>query len=247
MRLYEQMATSGAGLFRWRSYVLLAFVPAIVWVLTGGARIEQAFGPSVACLYSAACILLVASGEAVRVLTVAFVDPGTSGRNVKGQLASELNTTGIYSQMRNPLYFGNCLMYLGVVLYAQSPVLGLILALVLLPYYERIIAAEEAFLSAKFGAEYEDWCARTPVFLPRLAKWQAPARGFSLRILISREYTSVYGAVLALYLVNLGLARLGPQATSVAPAWHQVLAGASAAALAVYLLKTRTKVLKPRA
>lgn len=246
MRLHEMMAESGTRLFRWRSYLLLVFVPFLVWALTDGPRIEQALGPTAAAIYSAFCILLVALGEGVRMLAVSFVDPRTSGRNVKGQVASELNTSGLYALTRNPLYFGNCLMYLGVVLYSQSLVLGLILALALIPYYERIIATEERFLSAKFGEPFEAWCRKTPIFLPRLTGWTRPERAFSLRMLIGREYASVLGAVLSLYLVNLGLARLGPVKTDVAPFWHILLGACLVAALIVALLKARTSVFKRR-
>lgn len=246
MRLHENMAETGTRLFRWRSYLLLVLVPLLVWELTQGPSIAQAYGARAGQLWSGLCILLVALGETVRMLTVSFVDPRTSGRNFKEQIASELNTTGLYTLTRNPLYFGNCLMYLGVVLYSQSLMLGLVLVLALIPYYERIIAAEERFLAGKFGAEFEDWCRKTPVFLPRLARWRRPARGFSLRMLVGREYTSVLGAVVALYLVNLGLARLGPVQGTIAPAWNLVLAVSAGLALCIYLLKTRTSVLRRR-
>ncbi|MGB8874133.1 MAG: hypothetical protein WCC75_12145, partial [Desulfobaccales bacterium] len=39
---------------------------------------------------------------------------GTSGRNTQGQVAETLNTTGIYSLVRNPLYLGNFLIWLGL-------------------------------------------------------------------------------------------------------------------------------------
>ncbi len=246
MRLHDQMAQTGTRLFRWRSYVLLGVVPLLIYVLTKGPRIDQTLGPIAGYLWSVACILMVLTGEGVRILTVSFVDPRTSGRNVKEQIASELNTTGIYSQLRNPLYLGNCLMYLGIVLYAQSLTLGVLLALVLVPYYERIIAAEESFLATKFGQDYADWCDRTPAFWPKFADYIAPARGFSLRMVISREYTSAFGAVLALYLVNLGLAKLGPAPVPVSPHWHWALSLSALCAAAVYLVKTRTRWLRAR-
>ncbi len=246
MRLQDQMADTGTKLFRWRSYILLIFVPFLIFVIWGGPRIEQTLGPIAGYVYSALCILIVITGELVRIFTVSFVDPKTSGRNVKEQIAAELNTTGIYSQLRNPLYFGNCLMYLGVMLYGQSLILGLIMALVLIPYYERIIAAEEKFLSEKFGQPYEDWCMTTPAFLPKLVNWTRPARAFSPRILISREYTSVLGAIVSLYLVNLGLAKLGAGGGDVATIWHWVLGVAAGFGLLIYLVKTRTRLLKQK-
>lgn len=246
MRLHEQMAQTGTRLFRWRSYVLLGVVPLLIYALTRGPQVDQTLGPIAGYLYSALCILMVLVGEGLRILTVSFVDPRTSGRNVKEQIASELNTSGIYSQLRNPLYLGNCLMYLGIVLYSQSLALGLFLALVLVPYYERIIAAEERFLADKFGQDYADWCERTPAIWPKFADYAPPARGFSLRMLISREYTSAFGAVLALYLVNLGLAKLGPVPGTVSPHWHWTLGTSAVAAAVIYLVKTRTKWLKAR-
>ena len=51
-------------------------------------------------------------------LCVGFTPRGTSGRNTKeGQVAESLNTLGMYSMCRHPLYLGNLLMWLGIVMY----------------------------------------------------------------------------------------------------------------------------------
>ena len=51
-------------------------------------------------------------GEAIRIFTVGYAPRNTSGRNtITGQIADELNVTGIYSQLRHPLYLGNFLMW----------------------------------------------------------------------------------------------------------------------------------------
>jgi Phospholipid methyltransferase len=92
----------------------------------------------------------VVLGEAGRMLTVGFVPRGTSGcKTGAGQVATRLNTNGVCSRVRSPLYRANCVMCLGVVLFTQSLVLTVIFVLVLLACDERIIAAEEALLSDK--------------------------------------------------------------------------------------------------
>jgi len=238
MLLKDHMIGTGAQLFRWRSYLLLAFVPFMLIAMGQGSRIEAAFGPGAALAYDALCIGLVAAGEGIRILTVGFVPRGTSGRNTVGQIATALNTTGAYSLLRNPLYLGNCLMYVGVALFTQSVMLALVLALVLLPYYERIIAAEESFLVQSFGQPYRDWAAATPAFIPRLTGWVRPALSLNVKTVIRREQASVFGAVLALYLVKLGLHGLGD--APMPAGWHWALGVATALEGLAFLAKTRT-------
>jgi len=125
-----------------------------------------------------------------------------------------------------------------VALFTQSVMLALVLALVLLPYYERIIAAEESFLVQSFGQPYRDWAAATPAFIPRLTGWVRPALPFSLKTVIRREQASVFAAVLALYLVKLGLHGLG--AAPMPTGWHWLLAIAAVFEGLAVLAKTRT-------
>ena len=54
-------------------------------------------------------------GVLLRLYTVDFTPNNTSGRNTsEGQIADELNTTGLYSLTRNPLYVGNFFMWMGL-------------------------------------------------------------------------------------------------------------------------------------
>lgn len=247
MRLTDHMSHSGQKLFRWRSYVPFIALPFMIWAMLSGKRIEAAYGPGASLAWDLSSIGLVVLGEAIRCLTVGFVPQGTSGRNVKDQLATRLNTSGAYSLVRNPLYVGNCLMYVGLGLLTQSWVLGLVMALALWPYYERIIAAEEAFLTQKFGADYEAFCARTPAFLPRLRRWQRPDLRFSPTMMLRRELVSLYGAVIGIYAVQLILHQYGPTARPIAPAWHGLALAATLLEVLGIYLKRRTNLLKNRA
>jgi protein-S-isoprenylcysteine O-methyltransferase Ste14 len=244
MLLRDQMARTGGTLFRWRSFVLLGFLPAIIWAVMQGEQVEAIVGDGLGEAFEGLAVGLVVLGEAIRILTVGFVPSGTSGRNTAGQVATRVNTTGAYSLVRNPLYLGNCLMYLGVVLFTQSIGLVLIFVLVLIIYYERIIAAEEAFLSVKFGTDYTDWASRTPAFLPRLTGWQTPDMVFSWRSVIRREHASVYAAVVALFLVETGLTLLDPNSLETLDTeWFVILGIATVLELVAVLVKKRTRLL----
>ena len=243
MKLSEHMSRSGVGLFRWRSYLPLVFVPFLLYAAFRGEQVEAVMGDTFGDAYEIACIGLVILGQGLRIWTVGHVPRGTSGRNVQGQLAETLNTTGIYSVVRNPLYLANCLMYLGVALFSQNLFVALVVVLVLVPYYERIISAEEVFLSEKFGATYGDWSERTPAILPKLSGWVPSALTFCWRTVIRREQSSIYGAVVVLYLMELGLHHLGTWSEPMNPIWHWTLGLATVLEIAAFLIKTRTRLL----
>ena len=237
--LTETMSRSGDFLFRWRSFLPLAFMPFLVWAAWDGEAVELAWGHQWGGAVEWLGIALVVVGQVLRILTVGFVPRGTSGRNTdKGQIAEVLNVTGLYSVTRNPLYLANCTIYLGLAVYAQHPLLTLVLALALALYYERIILAEERFLVARFGQAYRDWAARTPAFFPRLSGWVAPGMPFSLRTVIRREHASILGAVVMLYLLEMGLHWLpATPIDGVEPVWHWVAGGALALDLGIILAK----------
>lgn len=75
---------------------------------------------------------------------------------------SALVTDGPFALTRNPIYLGDALVLLGVMLWGQA-----LLALPLLPAFvwiitRRFILPEEGRLRAAFGAEFDTWAARTP-------------------------------------------------------------------------------------
>jgi protein-S-isoprenylcysteine O-methyltransferase Ste14 len=243
MLIRDHMSRSGSHLFRWRSYILLGFIPFFIYAAFQGETVEIYLGDTVGDLYELFALGLVILGEVIRIVTVGFVPKGTSGRNTNGQLADVLNTTGMYSLVRNPLYLGNCLMYVGIALYTQNIALAAILALVLLPYYERIIAAEEVFLTEKFGAIYIDWANRTPAFLMRIRGFVRPSMPFCARSVIRREQASVLGAVVALYLIELGMNKLGPAPEDMDAGWNWALGLTFICFVAAQIAKKHTQLL----
>ena len=210
MALREEMEAQGQWLFRWRSYIPVALLVVLAAGLVGfhypnGDRTQQD-------AWEAVCVLVSVVGVVVRALVVGYTPAGTSGRNTgDGQVAESLNTAGLYTFVRHPLYLGNFLMWLGVAMLPRSPWLVAVVCLAFWIYYERIMLAEEAFLRGRFGASYDAWAAQTPAFLPRLSalartKWVAPSLPFSLRNVLKREYSGVLAVALLCGLVDAGAA-----------------------------------------
>ena len=101
-------------------------------------------------------------GFLIRAYTIGTTPKGTSGRNTQEQVAEQLNSTGIYSMVRHPLYLGNYLMWIGIVLFTRNVSFVMIVSLLFWIYYERIMFAEERFLERKFGDAYLTWSLKAP-------------------------------------------------------------------------------------
>ncbi len=193
MALAEEFKQQGEWLFRWRSYLPIVLIPLIAVAFAQmDVREEGTFHES----WEYFCLGLSFLGLFVRVLTVGFVPRHTSGRNTRQQVAEELNTTGIYSIVRHPLYLGNFLIGLGISLVRFVWWLPVIYSLAFWLYYERIMFAEEAFLRQKFGDVYQRWAAATPAFWPRFRQWRKPALPFSWLNVLRREYTGLMVVIL---------------------------------------------------
>ncbi len=203
MSLHENMIRSGHTIFKWRSYIPLLFIIPLLLALRESAHLEEVFGENEEDLWVLASFLLSLSGIAVRCFTVGFVPGGTSGRNTQSQRATHLNTTGMYSVVRNPLYLGNFIIILGVMMSMMVWWLVLIGALGFFIYMERIIMAEEAFLEQTYGAEYNEWRAKTPVIIPNFSLWHAPEMSFSWKTVLKREYNGLLGMATAFFVIEV--------------------------------------------
>ena len=109
-------------------------------------------------------LILVALGELVRLAGVAAAGTVTRRRSRDVQ---RLVTYGIFGWVRNPLYVGNFLAWLGFTVvsgvYWFLPVAAILFAV----EYTLIVRYEEGVLESIFGQEYLDYKARTPRWFPR--------------------------------------------------------------------------------
>jgi protein-S-isoprenylcysteine O-methyltransferase Ste14 len=201
MALREEFRASGEWLFRKRSYVPLAVLALMVYAMRGFGH--PAGGRSDDLRWEALCALVALLGEAIRVTTVGFVPRGTSGGTLSRPNAESLNTTGVYSVVRHPLYLGNFLMWMGVAMLTRNGWFTVVVALAFWIYYERVMYAEEEYLRERYGEEFLVWAARTPAFLPRPGRWVPSSLPFSVRAVLKREYPSVFAAVCCFTVVEV--------------------------------------------
>lgn len=78
----------------------------------------------------------------------------------------ELITTGVYSQVRHPIYTSYILLFIGFVVMLQSLVSIGLLAVVCAVWFGSRIQIEEAMLEKKFGGEYKSYREKTKRLLP---------------------------------------------------------------------------------
>ncbi|MCX6133977.1 MAG: isoprenylcysteine carboxylmethyltransferase family protein [Ignavibacteriales bacterium] len=149
-------------LFQYRSYTPFPFLFAMVLF----AR------PTVTTL-AVGCVLTLL-GESIRFWGVAYA--GSLTRVTGSVGAPEVVIAGPYSYVRNPLYIGNILMYVGVGVMSDAIAPWLVLtALVYFSVqYSLIVSLEEEFLEKEFAEGYLEFKKNVPRFLPRIRPYVHP-------------------------------------------------------------------------
>jgi protein-S-isoprenylcysteine O-methyltransferase Ste14 len=146
-------ARAGAILFRNRSWLP---VPFLLVALLAPAH------PTFKHWIAGAILIVI--GEGVRLAGVAAAGTVTRRRSRDVQ---RLVTYGIFRWVRNPLYVGNFLIWMGFVVISAVmwflPVAILLFAI----EYTLIVAYEEGVLESIFGREYLDYKQTTPRWIPR--------------------------------------------------------------------------------
>ena len=187
--MYHQLelARSGEALFKVRGKYLkyLGILSVVIAYFVGAP------GPfaseSANMLWFCAALAVASSGAVLRLVTGGYAALGTSGSTKVGAVAAELNTTGPYSLVRNPLYTGRILNFTGLAMLSGSWVYGALTFLVSILVYERISVYEEEFLRVEFGEAHSSWAENVPFLVPKLRGWQKPKYPFWLRRCIMRE------------------------------------------------------------
>jgi protein-S-isoprenylcysteine O-methyltransferase Ste14 len=201
MALINELEKQGNFLFRYRGQfpVLLFFlaIPFLYWTEL------ELLNESTRARFTFIAILISFLGFCVRAYTVGTTPKGTSGRNTKEQKAYVLNTTGIYATVRHPLYVGNFLMWMGIVLFTYNLYFVILVSLLYWLYYERIMFAEERFLERKFGDEYIKWASSLPAFFPNLKSYTPSIVPFSFKTVLRREYSGLLATVIGFAFVEL--------------------------------------------
>ena len=175
----------GNFLFRYRNYLFPLVVLAIVCFTAPGTAV---FGSVITVIG----IMVTLAGQMVRaaVIGLDYIKRGGIDKKVA---ADTLVVTGIFAHCRNPLYVGNFLILLGLLIVYDN--LWALLAGGLFFYlaYSAIVITEEHFLAAKFGTEYSDYCANVPRWSFRMHGLKETLAGnrFNWRRVINKDYTTM--------------------------------------------------------
>ena len=243
MALREDLERQGNWLFKRRSYLPVLGVPIVVLALRHSEYLEMTFGEPAAAAWGLFCFCVSLFGLGIRCLTLGYVPRGTSGRNTQSQVADTLNTTGTYSFVRNPLYLGNFVIVMGVVLFIEVWWLALIVAVGFWMYYERIIFAEEEFLRKKFGSQFMEWAEHTPAFLPCFKNWKKPLLPFSFKAVLRKEFTTFFGIVAPFAFLDIAKGLLAQGKLQFSLMWTSLFVFSLLFYLTTLVLKKKTKVL----
>ncbi|MGA3287601.1 MAG: isoprenylcysteine carboxylmethyltransferase family protein [Bacteroidota bacterium] len=121
-------------------------------------------------------VVLVAFGELMRFWGVAYA--GSLTRVTDSVGAPEVIVAGPFSYVRNPLYVGNMLTYIGVGVMSNAlfPWLVSAAAVYFAFQYYQIVLAEEEFLISEFGVGYVEYKKNVPRFIPRVIPYAQPSQ-----------------------------------------------------------------------
>tara|TARA_B100001250_G_scaffold414543_1_gene453718 strand:- start:6771 stop:7526 length:756 start_codon:yes stop_codon:yes gene_type:complete len=202
MQLNNKIILDGNFLFKYRGqipiFILILAIP-ILWKNDYYTIYTTAFKS----LFQLTGIILGLSGLILRYYTIGTTPNKTSGRNRNQQIAETLNTTGCYSMTRNPLYFANWMIWLGLSLFTLNYVFMLITILLFHIVYERIILAEEQFLLKKFKKTYSNFCNDVPVFFPNLYNFKKSKHIFSFKKILRQEYSSTLSTIVSFIYLDI--------------------------------------------
>ena len=186
----------GEWLFKKRDYTpvpLIAAALAIMYVY--GIRPDDR-----SVLVGAAFVVL---GELIRFWGVSYIGPVSRTRS---RSTGNLQDSGPYSVVRNPLYVGNFFLSLGLVIVANIWYLVPVHIFLFGFQYHYIVQWEEWNLRGKFGAEFEAYCKQVPRWVPKVTQYRGGKHDW-LKALKSERWTILaivtVSAILAA--VKLGL------------------------------------------
>jgi len=240
MALKKEMEEQGNWLFKYRGQlpVLLLLIQLVVYyqmVVGYKLNIENTF------LWSLVCLVVSLLGQFIRFIVIGFTPRNTSGRNTKKQVADSVNKTGIYSVVRHPLYLGNFFMWLGIAMISQNISFISIFILIFWLFYERIMFAEEQFLSKKFGEEYKEWASKVPAFIPKFSQWISSPSNFSIKNLVKRESVGILNlfVVFWVFSVEFEFLRNNQYAYQQDP-WFWMMAIISIVTLIIWVIRKKT-------
>jgi len=137
-------------------------------------------------------VLVIISGQVIRaaVIGLAYIKRGGLNKKIH---ASSLVTNGIFAHCRNPLYTGNLLILMGLLIIHNNPWVYLIGGSYFLFTYYAIVKAEESYLQAQFGSEFSQYCQNVNRWLISLhgITRTLDSMEFNWKRVLAKDYTTM--------------------------------------------------------
>lgn len=234
MLLKDILSCLGDFCFRHRTLQYIPYVLVILVELEDFRRVNESIP------FELFCFAIVLFGLMIRIFTVAYIPEGTSGRNRNEQIAETLNTQGIYSIVRNPLYVGNFFIFLGITCMSESWEIIVANSALMLIFYTLIVFKEEEFLQEKFGDAYKQWAERVNCFVPSFKHFEKTDRKFSLKKVIKNEHDTWLSTLICFVCIEIVRGYFEVHTFFLAPLWIYTF-------LAVFGLWAVSKIMKKTA
>lgn len=202
MALIHSLEKNGNFLFRYRGqFPIILFIMAVpVIYFTDYEMINR--NKNLNLILTVFAIFISLLGQIIRAIAIGTSQKFTSGRNKTEQIAEALNTKGIYSTLRHPLYLGNYFMWIGIIIFTFNPWFILTSTLLFWVYYERIMFTEERFLERKFGEMYVNWSMKVPAFIPSFKNYEKATIPFSFKTILRREYSGISATIIGFLFID---------------------------------------------
>ncbi len=124
-----------------------------------------------------------------------FIRAWASGHIRKNQT---LAISGPYAYTRNPLYLGSFILGVGFTIASGVWWLGLGFIVLFLGIYLPVMRVEAKELIEIFGAEYQEYAGRVPLFFPRPSAYKKSETNFDFQLYLRyREYQAALGLIFA--------------------------------------------------
>ncbi|MFN7984853.1 MAG: isoprenylcysteine carboxylmethyltransferase family protein [Vicinamibacterales bacterium] len=149
----------GGWLFRKRTSIPLPIVVALLLIPPRAVDAGLTW-----LVYAGLAVVLL--GEGIRFWGVHHI--GAISRT-RSERLGPLIDSGPFAHVRNPLYIGNVLLWIGFALSAKLPWLAPVVFLLLALEYHAIVRWEETLLTSRMGAPYVDYLTRVPRWFPSIS------------------------------------------------------------------------------
>ncbi len=105
-------------------------------------------------------VLIISAYLALTGLTIVFVQVREKPHVIR---------KSVFGFVRHPIYIGEILLYLGMLLYSTS-LAGLAVLIIIIAFLHYLSRCEERMLLARFGEDYKQYIRDVPMYFPRLRR-----------------------------------------------------------------------------